>query len=216
MCDVQKLLLNFFALMYRQVWSVCFDYPHHVESILNVLVRQQVLRTFIAEVLLFTFACNFLIYISTNTDSNKTSFILQSMGWYLPSQATLENWQTYDLSLTEPDIVLLGIILVYENYSCPTDLKKTGLCNSGRADVNIPGSQNSLHVVEIFAKYSMLWISPRLEKYLKFIFRNLFQIYHRVIIEMRWYKVHMPYLFWDKYVYSSRITWKQRQPINSS
>lgn len=68
---------------------MCFDYPHHVESILNVLVRQQLLRTFIAEVLLFTFACNFFKYISTNADSIKASFILQNMGYL--SQATLEN-----------------------------------------------------------------------------------------------------------------------------
>lgn len=46
--------------MYRQAWSVCFDYPHHIEGIVNVLARQEVLRAFAAEELLFTFECSIL------------------------------------------------------------------------------------------------------------------------------------------------------------
>lgn len=131
-----------------------------------------------------------------DVDNNKITFVLQNRGRYL-SQATLESWQTSDFPLTEPDIVLLGgesynyNTIEYFSQKGPTEIilsyslkkKKDYTMQRGLND-NTPGIQNSLHVVEIFANYSMVWINPSFEKHLDFIFRNLFQIYHRLIIEM--------------------------------
>lgn len=73
------------------------------------------------------------------------------------------------------------IVLSYSLKKTP----KPGLHNSEGLNANIPGIQNFLCVVEIIAKDSTLLINSRFEKHLKFIFKNLFQVYHRIIIDMR-------------------------------